>query len=422
MRILVIGNGGREHAIIKSISKTPKVEKIYAISGNGGIASDAECENISVTDIPGIIKFAIVKKIGFAIVTYNDPLVLGCVDELNKAGIRCFGANKKCAKIEVSKIFSKSLMEKYNIPTAEYKSFDVMSEALKYIHTINTPIVIKADRFSLGKGVVIANTLLEAELAIRSIMEDKIFGVSGSSVVIEELLTGVEISVLAFTDGETLIPMVSSMNHKRALDGDRGANTKGMGAIAPNPYYTEKIAKECYENIFLPTINAMKKENMELSGCIHFGLMLTKEGVKVIEYNCRFGDPEAQVVLPLLESDLLEIMLAISEKKLNECQVKFSKKSSCCVVVVSRGYPQGYEKGYEINIPSELKSEVFVAGASLQGGRLISSGGRVLSVSFVSDTLESAIETAYGDVEKIEFSNGHWRKDIGSKAMEAKRV
>lgn len=419
MKILVVGGGGREHAVIKKIKENKEVSEIFALPGNGGIASDATCVDIKATDIEKIAEFAVENKIDYAIVTPDDPLVLGCVDLLEEKGIPCFGPRKNAAIIEGSKVFSKNLMKKYNIPTAEYEVFTSAKEALEYIKTAPVPTVIKADGLALGKGVIIAQTRKEAEDAVISIMEDKKFGKSGDSIVIEEFLTGPEVSVLSFTDGKTVVPMVSSMDHKRAGDGDTGLNTGGMGTIAPNPYYTDAVAAECMEKIFLPTINAMNSENRTFKGCLYFGLMLTEKGPKVIEYNCRFGDPETQVVLPLLESDLLTVMKAVTDGKLSETEVKFKNQSACCVVMASKGYPVSYEKGYEITIPDEIKDNVYVAGAKLSGGKLLTDGGRVLGAVSTAETLEKAIQKAYGVAEKISFENAYFRRDIGKKAMEA---
>ena len=420
MNILVIGSGGREHAVIKSIKKNPAVETIYCLPGNGGIAADATCVDIGAKDIDGIVKFATENQIDYAIVTPDDPLVLGCVDALSAVGIPCFGPDKKAAIIEGSKAFSKDLMKKYNIPTAAYEIFDDMDKAIAYLQDKDMPIVIKADGLALGKGVIIAETLTEAEEAVRSMMADKGFGASGDHVVIEEFLTGPEVSVLAFTDGKTLVPMVSSMDHKRAHDNDEGLNTGGMGTVAPNPYYTADVAKVCMETIFLPTMNAMNAEGRTFKGCLYFGLMLTPKGPKVIEYNCRFGDPETQVVLPLLESDLLTVMQAVTSETLADVEVKFSSdKSACCVIMASAGYPQSYEKGYEITIPAAVADGVYVAGAALKEGKLVNSGGRVLGVTAVADTLQDAITAAYGKVDVIHFDNAFCRRDIGQRALKA---
>ena len=394
MNILVVGGGGREHAIIQSLKKSPRVSTIYAAPGNGGIAADAICTGIGAKDLDAITAFAQDNAIDFAVVAPDDPLVLGAVDRLEAVGIPCFGPNKAAAILEGSKVFSKDLMKKYHIPTAAYEVFDDLNAALDYLKTAPIPTVVKADGLALGKGVTVAMTREEAEAAVRACMEDKIFGDSGSHIVIEEFLTGPEVSVLSFTDGKVVIPMISSMDHKRIGDGDTGPNTGGMGTIAPNPYYTDEIAKVCMDTIFLPTMHAMNAEGRTFKGCLYFGLMLTEAGPKVIEYNCRFGDPETQVVLPLLESDLLTIMEATAKGTLAETEVKFSDKSACCLVLASEGYPKKYETGYPITIPADLDAQVFVAGAKLEDGVLKTSGGRVLGVTAVGDTLKEAIDKA----------------------------
>ena len=419
MKLMVIGSGGREHAVIKALKKSPKVECIYALPGNGGIAADAICVNIGAKDLDGMVKFATENKIDYAVVTPDDPLVLGAVDALNAAGIPCFGPDKKAAIIEGSKVFSKDLMKKYNIPTATYEVFNDPEKAIEYLKVASYPTVIKADGLALGKGVLIENSYGPAVRAVRSMMEDKVFGKSGDNIVIEEFLTGPEVSVLAFTDGKTVVPMVSSMDHKRAKDNDEGLNTGGMGTVAPNPYYTAEIAAECMETIFLPTIKAMNSEGRTFKGCLYFGLMLTPKGPKVIEYNCRFGDPETQVVLPLLESDLLEIMMAVTEERLSEVEVKFSSKSAACVIMASEGYPEQYEKGFEISIPEDVAEYVYVAGAAEKDGKLVTSGGRVLGVTAVAETLPEALKTAYSRTEKISFKGAFYRKDIGGRALKA---
>ena len=420
MKLIVVGGGGREHAIIKKLRENKEITEIYALPGNGGYAPHAECVAIGAKDIDGIVAFAKEKQIDFAVVAPDDPLVLGCVDALETIGIPCFGPNKAAAVIEGSKVFSKNLMKKYNIPTAEYAVFTDMAEALAYLETAPIPTVVKADGLALGKGVVIAETREDAMAAVRSMMEDKVFGESGSSIVIEEFLTGPEVSVLSFTDGKVVIPMISSMDHKRALDNDKGLNTGGMGTIAPNPYYTEAIAEECMEKIFLPTMNAMNAENRTFKGCLYFGLMLTEKGPKVIEYNCRFGDPETQVVLPLLESDLFTVMKATAEGRLAETEVKFSDGAACCVIMASKGYPQKYEKGCPMVLPElAADEEIYVAGAKLADGKLLSDGGRVLGVTAKADTLENAIAKAYSVVDKVDFENGFCRRDIGQRALKA---
>ena len=422
MKIMVVGGGGREHAIIKKIKENKDVEKIYALPGNGGMAKDAELVNIGATDIEKAVLFAVENKIDYAVVAPDDPLVLGMVDALEEKGIPCFGPRKNAAIIEGSKVFSKDLMKKYNIPTAQYEVFTDADEALKYVESCPIPTVVKADGLALGKGVIIAMTRDEAKNAVVSIMKDKQFGKSGDSIVIEEFLTGPEVSVLSFTDGKTVVPMISSMDHKRAGDNDTGLNTGGMGTVAPNPYYTKAIADECMEKIFLPTIEAMNKEGRTFKGCLYFGLMLTEKGPKVIEYNCRFGDPETQVVLPLLESDLLTVMKAVTDETLADCEVKFSDKSACCVIMASEGYPVKYEKGYEITIPEEVENNVYVAGAKLENGKLLTNGGRVLGVTKIADTLEQAIALSYNAVEKVCFGNAYYRHDIGQKALKCKEV
>lgn len=418
MKIAVVGGGGREHAIIKKLKENKSVEKIYALPGNGGIAADAECVNIGAKDIEAITKFAVDNKIDYAVVAPDDPLVLGAVDSLENAGIPCFGPRANAAIIEGSKIFSKNLMKKYNIPTAEYEVFDNAENAIKYLSDCTYPAVIKADGLALGKGVIIAQTKEEAVDVIHSMMEDRVFGDSGTKVVVEEFLTGPEVSVLSFTDGNTVVPMVSSMDHKRAHDNDEGPNTGGMGTVAPNPYYTKEIAEECMEKIFLPTIKAMNAEGRTFKGCLYFGLMLTENGPKVIEYNCRFGDPETQVVLPLLESDLLTVMQAVTNGTLAETEVKFGNGSACCVILASKGYPVKYESGYEIVLPKTDENEViYVAGAKKDGEKLLSAGGRVLGVTATAPTLEEAVKKAYELTDRVKFDNGFCRKDIGRRAL-----
>ena len=421
MKILVIGGGGREHAIIKKLKENPAAEEIFALPGNGGIAADATCVNIGAKDLDGIVAFAKEKAIDYAVVAPDDPLVLGCVDALESAGVPCFGPRKNAAIIEGSKVFSKDLMKKYGIPTAAYEVFTSPEDALRYLETAPVPTVIKADGLALGKGVTVAMTREEACGAVHEIMEDKKFGASGDRIVIEEYLEGPEVSVLSFTDGTTVVPMVSSMDHKRAGDGDTGPNTGGMGTVAPNPYYTDAVAAECMEKIFLPTIRAMKAEGREFRGCLYFGLMITKDGPKVIEYNCRFGDPETQVVLPLLESDLLTVMQAVTAGKLAECEVKFRDADACCVVLASKGYPGSYGKGFEITIPESIRPNVYVAGAALQDGKLVTSGGRVLGVTAVAGSLPEAVKDAYALAEQVTFENRYMRSDIGARALRAVR-
>lgn len=419
MKVMVIGGGGREHAIIKKLKESKEITELYALPGNGGIAEDAVCVNISATDIAAQVKFATENKIDYAVVAPDDPLCLGAVDELTKAGVPCFGPDKKAAIIEGSKVFSKNLMKKYGIPSAAYEIFDNPESALSYLETAPLPAVIKADGLALGKGVIIAETREAAKRAVRDIMEDRVFGKSGEKIVIEEFLTGPEVSVLSFTDGETVVPMVSSMDHKRALDGDKGLNTGGMGTIAPNPYYTPEIAKQCMEKIFLPTVNAMNAEGRTFKGCLYFGLMLTADGPKVIEYNCRFGDPETQVVLPLLESDLFTVMRAVTNGTLKNTEVRFKNGAAACVIIASGGYPVSYRKGFEIKMDESVKDSVYVAGAEIKNGRLVTSGGRVLGVTATALTLKEAICAAYEKAEKVSFNNAFYRKDIGSKALNA---
>ena len=417
MKLLVVGGGGREHAIIKSLRKNSAVEVIYALPGNGGIAADAICVDISATDIERIVEFALENEIDYAVVAPDDPLVLGAVDALEAKGVPCFGPNKAAAIIEGSKAFSKEMMKKYSIPTAAYETFDDVSAALKYLENTTYPTVIKADGLALGKGVIIAQNKAQAMAAVKSMMTDRVFGASGSRIIIEEFLTGPEVSVLTFTDGHTVVPMVSSMDHKRAGDNDEGLNTGGMGTVAPNPYYTDEIKEKCMKQIFIPTIEAMKAEGRAFKGCLYFGLMITDKGPKVIEYNCRFGDPETQVVLPLLKTDLLTVMRAVTEERLSEIKIEFSDEAACCVIMASKGYPEKYDKGYEISIPDDLKDGVFVAGAKLDGEKLVTSGGRVLGVVATADSLSDAVKDAYSKVEKIHFGNVYFRHDIGLKAL-----
>ena len=425
MKILVVGGGGREHAIIKKLKENPNVTEIFACPGNGGIAKDATCVDIGAKDIPAIADFAVENKIDFCVVAPDDPLVLGCVDALEAKGIPCFGPNKNAAIIEGSKVFSKNLMQKYNIPTADYAVFADPKEVIEYIRKKNEfPTVIKADGLALGKGVIIAQNLEEAEDAVKSIMEDKMFGESGNHVVVEEFLTGPEVSVLAFTDGKAMVPMVSSMDHKRALDGDKGLNTGGMGTVAPNPYYTKEVADTCMETIFLPTMRAMNAEGRTFKGCLYFGLMLTPKGPKVIEYNCRFGDPETQVVLPLLKTDLLTVMQAVHDETLSELSVEFSDEAAACVIVASGGYPKSYKKGCVMDFgkAEELPDvTVYHAGTALKDGKLVTSGGRVLGVTATGKDLETALQKAYAAVEEIHFDGAFYRKDIGQRALAARK-
>ena len=419
MKLLVVGGGGREHAIIKSLKKNPQVTDIFAAPGNGGIANDATCVAIGATEIEKIVAFAVENKIDYAVVAPDDPLVLGCVDALEEKGIPCFGPRACAAIIEGSKVFSKNLMKKYGIPTAEYEVFEDMNAALKYLENAPIPTVIKADGLALGKGVIIAQTREEAKQAVIDMMEGGIFGKSGSRVVIEEFLTGPEVSVLAFTDGKVVKPMVSSMDHKRIGDNDTGLNTGGMGTIAPNPYYTDAIAEECMKTIFLPTINAMAAEGRPFQGCLYFGLMLTKNGPKVIEYNCRFGDPETQVVLPLLESDLLTIMQACTGGTLAETEVKFADKHACCVITASEGYPEAYKKGFPLVMTEEAAACTFVAGAKMADGVLVTNGGRVTGTTAIAASLPEAIQEAYRLADGVKFDNAYRRSDIGQRALQA---
>ena len=420
MNIRVVGGGGREHAIIKKLKENPRVETIYALPGNGGIAQDAVCVAIGAKDLDGICAFAAGHKIDYAVVAPDDPLVLGLVDRLEAIGIPCFGPRKSAAIIEGSKAFSKALMKKYGIPTAAYEIFTDMDAAIAYVRSGSGAVVVKADGLALGKGVFVCADRDEAERAVRSIMGERIFGESGAKVVIEEFLEGPEVSVLSFTDGNVVVPMISSMDHKRALDGDEGPNTGGMGTIAPNPFYTPEVAGRCMKEIFLPTIRAMKAEGRTFRGCLYFGLMLTKDGPKVIEYNCRFGDPETQVVLPLLKTDLLTVMQATTSGTLDQLTVEFDPGAACCVILASGGYPTHYEKGKEIVVTDEEKlrgATVYHAGTALKDGRLVTSGGRVLGVTCTAPTLEEAVKRAYDAASGIAFEGVHFRKDIGARAL-----
>ncbi|MBQ9931039.1 MAG: phosphoribosylamine--glycine ligase [Firmicutes bacterium] len=421
MKILVIGGGGREHAIIRKLKENPQVTEIFALPGNGGISYDAQCLSGSATDLDAIVSYAKEKAVDFAVVAPDDPLVLGAADRLREAGFPTFGPSAAAAAIEGSKVFSKNLMKKYNIPTADYGVFEDPADAMEYIKAQGKyPVVVKADGLALGKGVIIAQSEAEAEDALKSIMEDKVFGASGNRVVVEEFLTGPEVTVLSFTDSKTLVPMVSSMDHKRALDGDEGLNTGGMGVIAPNPCYTPELAEECMKTIFLPTIEAMKQEGRPFKGCLYFGLMLTPDGPKVIEYNCRFGDPETQAILPLLETDLLTVFQAVEEERLSEVPVTFRKGASCCLVLASGGYPQAYEKGLPITglVNGNLDGvQVYHAGTKRADDQILTNGGRVLGVTALADTLEEAIAKAYAAAENIHFDKMHFRKDIGQKAL-----
>lgn len=423
MKVLVVGGGGREHALIRKIKESKKVDSIACTPGNGGISYDADCYDVSATDIDGVVNLAKEIKADFVVVAPDDPLVAGMVDALNAAGFKTFGPSANAAIIEGSKVFSKELMQKYNIPTAEYKVFDKAEDVIEYIKEKNEfPTVIKADGLALGKGVIIPENLDEAIAGVKEIMEDKIFGASGNNVVVEEFLTGPEVSVLAFTDGKCVKPMVSSMDHKRALDGDKGLNTGGMGTVSPNPYYTEDVAKECMEKIFIPTIEAMNKEGRTFKGCLYFGLMITPKGPKVIEYNCRFGDPETQVVLPRLKTDIMDIFEAINNGTLSQLDIEWSDKACTCVIMASGGYPKSYPKGIEITGLSNGQLDgvtVYHAGTAIKDGKLVTSGGRVLGVTALGDTLEDALKKSYEAVEKINFDGAHYRKDIGARALKA---
>lgn len=418
MNVLMIGSGGREHALIKAILKSPRLEKLYCAPGNGGISRDAQCVDIPVMDKEKMVEFAKANDIDLAFVAPDDPLAAGMVDAFEDAGIRAFGPNAKAAVIEASKVFSKNLMKKYGIPTAKYEVFDNSADAIAYVKDNKMePVVVKADGLALGKGVIIAQTINDAEAAIRSIMEDKKFGESGNKVVIEEFLTGPEVSVLSFTDGKTVKPMVSSKDHKRALDGDNGLNTGGMGTISPNPYYTDQLADECMETIFKPTIAAMQSEGRPFKGCLYFGLMMTPDGPKVIEYNARFGDPEAQVVLPRLKTDILDIVDAVIDERLDEINIEWSEDCSACVVMASGGYPESYKKGIEM-FGMDDKGQVdgatvYHAGTKYENGKFYTNGGRVIGVTATGKSLDEALEKAYGAVAKISFDGAHYRRDIG---------
>lgn len=423
MKVLVVGGGGREHAIVKKLRENPEITELFVLPGNGGMAQEATLVPIGPKEIDKIVAFAVENRVAFAVVAPDDPLVLGCVDALEAKGIPCFGPRKDAAILEGSKIFAKGLMHKYGIPTAAYQVFDKLDGALAYLETAPIPTVVKADGLALGKGVVIAETREEARVAVRAMMADKVFGESGRRVVIEEFLEGPEVSVLAFTDGITMVPMVSSMDHKRAWDGDQGPNTGGMGAVAPNPYYTEAVARQCMEEIFLPTMSAMNAEGRTFRGCLYFGLMLTRNGPKVIEYNCRFGDPEAQTVLPLLKSDLFTILRAVRDGRLAQVPVEFREGCACCVVLASKGYPKQYESGCPLAFPADREDlKIFVAGAREQDGVLVSAGGRVLGITAMADTLADAVEKAYAAVDQVAFRNGFCRRDIGARALRAGEV
>lgn len=425
MEVLVVGGGGREHALVRKIKESKKVDEIFCTPGNGGISYDAKCFDVAATDIDGVVNLAKEIKADLVVVAPDDPLVAGMVDALNEAGFKTFGPRANAAIIEGSKVFSKELMQKYNIPTAEYKVFDNAEEAIDYIKERNEfPTVIKADGLALGKGVIIPENLDDAIAGVKEIMEDKIFGASGNNIVVEEFLTGPEVSVLAFTDGKCVKPMVSSMDHKRALDGDKGLNTGGMGTVSPNPYYTQEVAKECMDKIFMPTINAMNNEGRTFKGCLYFGLMITPKGPKVIEYNCRFGDPETQVVLPRLKTDIVDIFEAIDNETLSDLDVEWSDDACACVIMASGGYPKSYPKGIEITGLSNGQLDgvtVYHAGTKLQDNKLVTSGGRVLGVTALGDTLENALKKSYDAVEKIHFEGAHYRRDIGKRALEANK-
>lgn len=425
MKVLVVGGGGREHALVRKIKESKKVDEIFCTPGNGGISYDAKCFDVAATDIDGVVNLAKEIKADLVVVAPDDPLVAGMVDALNEAGFKTFGPRANAAIIEGSKVFSKDLMQKYNIPTAEYKVFDNAEEAIEYIKERNEfPTVIKADGLALGKGVIIPENLDDAIAGVKEIMEDKIFGASGNNIVVEEFLTGPEVSVLAFTDGKCVKPMVSSMDHKRALDGDKGLNTGGMGTVSPNPYYTQEVAKECMDKIFMPTINAMNNEGRTFKGCLYFGLMITPKGPKVIEYNCRFGDPETQVVLPRLKTDIVDIFEAIDNETLSDLDVEWSDDACACVIMASGGYPKSYPKGIEITGLSNGQLDgvtVYHAGTKLQDNKLVTSGGRVLGVTALGDTLENALKKSYDAVEKIHFEGAHYRRDIGKRALEANK-
>ena len=425
MKVLVVGGGGREHALVRKIKEAKKVDEIFCTPGNGGISYDAKCFDVAATDIDGVVNLAKEIKADLVVVAPDDPLVAGMVDALNEAGFKTFGPRANAAIIEGSKVFSKELMQKYNIPTAEYKVFDNAEEAIDYIKERNEfPTVIKADGLALGKGVIIPENLEDAIAGVKEIMEDKIFGASGNNIVVEEFLTGPEVSVLAFTDGKCVKPMVSSMDHKRALDGDKGLNTGGMGTVSPNPYYTQEVAKECMDKIFMPTINAMNNEGRTFKGCLYFGLMITPKGPKVIEYNCRFGDPETQVVLPRLKTDIVDIFEAIDNETLSDLDVEWSDDACACVIMASGGYPKSYPKGIEITGLSNGQLDgvtVYHAGTKLQDNKLVTSGGRVLGVTALGDTLENALKKSYDAVEKIHFEGAHYRRDIGKRALDANK-
>lgn len=422
MKVLVVGSGGREHAVIRALSKNKSIDEIVCAPGNGGIASLAACVNIGATDVDGMVDYAKNNGVDFCVVTPDDPLALGMVDAMEAAGIPSFGPNKKAAQIEASKVFAKGLMKKYGIPTAAYEVFTDPADVLAYLQKRNTwPAVIKADGLALGKGVLIAQNEEEAKAAVRELMVDKKFGASGNEVVVEEFMEGPEVSVLSFTDGHVIVPMVSSMDHKRVDDGDKGLNTGGMGTIAPSPVYTPEVAKECMEKIFVPTMHAMNKEGRTFKGVLYFGLMLTKDGPKVVEYNCRFGDPETQVVLPLLKSDLFTIMRAVHDEKLANLDIEWSDEAAACIMEASGGYPESYKKGYEIHGLDENGQHpgvyVYHSGTKKENGKFYTNGGRVLGIMATGSDLKEALAKAYAAVDEIGFENMHYRHDIGRKVL-----
>ncbi len=422
MKLLVVGGGGREHAIIRKLKQNPEVEKIVALPGNAGIAGDAECVPIKATDIDGIVDYVRENPVDFAVVAPDDPLALGCVDRLHALGVPCFGPDAKAARIEASKVFAKDLMKKYGIPTATYEAFDDAKAALEYVRSCPLPLVVKADGLALGKGVTICFGRDEAEAAVRAAMLDGAFGASGSRIVVEEYLEGPEVSVLAFTDGRVVKPMVSSMDHKRVGDGDIGPNTGGMGTIAPNPCYTPAVAARCMEEIFLPTVAAMNAEGCPFKGCLYFGLMVTRDGPKVIEYNCRFGDPETQVVLPLMKSDLLTVMMAVENGTLSDTPVEFADGAACCVMLASGGYPGKYEKGKVIDLGNaQNMAEIYHSGTGRDANdSLVTAGGRVLGVCCTAEDLKTAIDRAYAAVKEVKWDGMIYRKDIGRRALKSK--
>jgi len=418
MKVMVVGGGGREHAIVKKLLENKSIEKIFVLPSNGGIDKIAIGVDIKATDMDNIVDFAVKNQIDYAVVAQDDPLVLGLVDRLNAVGVDCFGPTKNAARIEGSKVFAKNFMQKHNIPTAKYSTFDTAEEAVKFLKLSDFPVVIKADGVAAGKGVTIANDMEQAKDAVTSVMDDKIFGKSGDKIVIEEFMRGTEFTLLAFCDGETIKPMVSSMDHKKTFDGDMGLNTGGMGAIAPSPVYNEKIRQETLEKIVYPTLAAFKKEGIIFKGCLYFGLMATDKGVMVVEYNCRFGDPEAQVVLPLLKTDLFTVMKAVTNGTLDKTEIEFYDKYACCVIMASKGYPIKYEKGYEIEIEEKAEPYIIYAGVKTVDNRLVTNGGRVLGVTAVEDSYLKAIKKAYERVNKVKFENMFYRTDIGKRALQ----